>query len=311
MSHSANGMRASVIIPSYESEATVRATLQSLRGQTLRDFETILIDSGHSGEVAQIAGQFQEVVYHRSRRKLLPHEARNVGAGMAHSDVLVFTDPDVVMAPDWLEKLMAAYLSTPGPVAGAVASLQKDWLETGTHLAKFDLWLPGGKPRSVSVAASVNFLCSRLLLEQAGGFDGHEMIGDTLLSWDLTRLGHTVQFAPDAIVYHDHRSSLIQLVEERFVRGADFGRLRAERGKWNSQRTFVVLVASILPLRLLKLMLRAFVCSWRAGCTFDCLRTIPIVAVGHAAWLAGENKEYWRRLQSFRTQHEAKRKCAW
>ena len=46
MSRSANGTRVSVIIPSYESQATVRATLQSLRRQTLRDFETILIDSG-------------------------------------------------------------------------------------------------------------------------------------------------------------------------------------------------------------------------------------------------------------------------
>jgi glycosyltransferase involved in cell wall biosynthesis len=311
MSHSSNGTRASVIIPSYESQATVRSTLQSLREQSYRNFETILIDSGHSDEVAFIAAEFEEVVYHRSKRKLLPHEARNVGTKIACGEVLVFTDPDVVTAPDWLEKLMAAYQFAPGPLGGAVASLQKDWLETGTHLAKFDLWLPGGNARALAVAASVNFLCSRVLLEQAGGFDGREMIGDTLLSWDLIQLGQTVQFVPDAIVYHDHRSSFRQLLGERFVRGADFGRLRAERGKWNIQRTLLVLIASVLPLRWLKLLLRGFLCSWRSGCVFDCLRTIPIVAASHAAWLAGENKEYWRRLQNFRAHHEAKRKCAW
>src|SRR3954469_22734128 len=107
MSHSANGTRVSVIIPSYESQATVRATLQSLRRQTLRDFETILIDSGHTGEVAQIASEFQEIVYHRSKRRLLPHEARNIGAGMAHSDVLGFTAPGVVAAPEWLGEIIA------------------------------------------------------------------------------------------------------------------------------------------------------------------------------------------------------------
>src|ERR1017187_3657389 len=189
MSQSPNGVGASVVIPSYESQATARATLESLRRQTFRDFETILIDSGPSDEVARIAAEFPEVHYHRSEQQLLPHAARNLGTKLARSDVIVFTDPDVVAAPDWLEKLMATYRRMSAPVAGAVASLRKDWLDTGIHLAKFDLWLPGGKPRTVPVAASVNFLCSRQLLQRAGGFDGREMIGDTVLSWDLIRLG--------------------------------------------------------------------------------------------------------------------------
>jgi glycosyltransferase involved in cell wall biosynthesis len=311
MSHPAKGLGASVIIPSYESEATVGAMLQSLREQTFRDFETILIDSGQNDEVARIAREFPEVCYRHSQRRLLPHEARNVGIGLARSDLLVFTDPDVVAGPDWLKKLIASYRSRPGPVAGAVAPLQRKWLQSGTHLAKFDLWLPGGESRTVPVAASVNFLCSRHLLEQAGGFDGGEMIGDTLLSWDLIRLGQKVHFAPDAIVYHDHRSSFSQLLGERFVRGADFGRLRAEREKWSFPRTVAVLIVGILPLRLSKLVGRTFMCSWRAGCVFDWCRTIPIITAGHAAWLAGENVEYWRRLQGFRARHEAKPKCAW
>jgi GT2 family glycosyltransferase len=311
MSHSpTQGAGVSVIIPSYESQATVRATLESLRQQTFRDFETILIDSGRSDEVARIAGEFPEVRYHRSEQRLLPHAARNLGTTLVRSGVLVFTDPDVVAAPDWLEKLIATYRRMAMPVAGAVASLQRDWLETGTHLTKFDLWLPGGKPRTVPVAASVNFLCSRQLLERAGGFDGREMIGDTLLSWDLIRLGQTLQFAPDAIVYHDHRSSFAGLLRERFVRGADFARLRAARENWKASRTLAILAASILPLRLIKLLARAFTCSWRGGCVLDWLKTIPVIAAGHAAWLAGESVEYCRRLQIFRARHEAKLKCA-
>jgi glycosyltransferase involved in cell wall biosynthesis len=304
------GAGVSVIIPSYESQATVRATLESLRQQTFRDFETILIDSGRSDEVARIAGEFPEVRYHRSEQRLLPHAARNLGIKLVRSDVLVFTDPDVVSAPDWLEQLIANYRRLAMPVAGAVASWQSDWLETGIHLTKFDLWLPGGKPRTVPVAASVNFLCSRQHLERAGGFDGREMIGDTLLSWDLIRLGQTLQFAPDAIVYHDHRSSFAGLLRERFVRGADFARLRAARENWKASRTLAILAASILPLRLIKLLARAFTCSWRGGCVLDWLKTIPVIAAGHAAWLAGESVEYCRRLQIFRARHEAKRQCA-
>jgi glycosyltransferase involved in cell wall biosynthesis len=299
----------SVIIPSYESQATARATLESLRRQSFQDFETILVDSGRSDGVAKIASDFPEVRYQRSKQQLLPHAARNVGIKMARGDLLVFTDPDIVAAPDWLEKLVAAYGRSATPLAGAVASLQKGWLGTGVHLAKFDLWLPGGKRATVPVAASVNFLCTRQLLKQVGGFDGREMIGDTIMSWDLTGLGQTPRFVPDAIVYHDHRSSFVGLLRERFVRGGDFGRLRAEREDWNFGRTLAIMLASIVPLRLLKLVARTFWSAWESGCVFDWLRTIPVITAGHAAWLAGESGQYWRRLQWGRARYEAKRAC--
>ncbi len=299
----------SVIIPAYESQATARATLESLRKQTFRDFETILIDSGPSDGVARIAEDFPEVRYRRSGQQLLPHQARNLGTQLARSDLLVFTDPDIVAAPDWLKNLVATYREVAAPVSGAVASLQRNWLETGTHLAKFDLWLPGGKRRPIPIAASVNCLCSRALLQRVGGFDGREMIGDTVLSWDLIQLGQTLHFDPDAIVYHDHRSSFSQLLRERFVRGGDFARLRAERGNWGAGTTIAVLAVTILPLRLGKLLWRSLHASVRAGCLFDWIRTAPIIAAGHAAWLAGEIKQYWRRLQ-LRPADEAKRACA-
>src|SRR4051794_34604169 len=98
---------ASVIIPSYESHETIAATLKSLRGQVFSDFEIIVIDSRSNNAVAKITADFREVRYHRSEERLLPHEARNLGVKLARSDILVFTDPDVVAAPDWLENLLA------------------------------------------------------------------------------------------------------------------------------------------------------------------------------------------------------------
>ena len=299
----------SVIIPAYQSQATARATLDSLRKQTFRDFETILIDSGDTDEVARIAADFPEVRYHRSNRRLLPHGARNLGIQLAKNDVLVFTDPDVVASPDWLEKLVTTYSRVAAPVSGAVASSQRHWLETGTHLAKFDLWLPGGKTRVVPIAASVNFLCSRELLQRAGGFEGTEMIGDTVLSWDLIRLGQTLHFDPAAVVYHDHRTTFRQLLHERFVRGADFARLRTEREDWSPFKTIAIILVSVVPLRLGKLLFRSLSSTIRAGCTVDWIRTFPVVAAGNAAWLAGEITQYWRRLQLRPAAPEAKQAC--
>lgn len=295
----------SVIIPSYESQATARATLESLRKQSVRNFETILIDSSSGDAVERIAADFPEVRYHHATQRCLPHEARNVGIKLARFDLLLFTDPDVVAAPDWIERLLATHRVTSAPIAGAVASVQSNWLGLGIHFAKFDLWLPGGKPRPVPVAASVNFLCPRKLLDDVGGFNGNEMIGDTLLSWDLIRRGSTLRFAPDAIVHHDHRSTFRELLRERFVRGADFGRLRAELENWDVFRTTAMFLATIFALRLIKLVWRAFGACARSHCVFDFFRTLPVITAGHAAWLAGEATQYWRRLFFLRPSSEA------
>src|SRR5437588_11367864 len=123
--------------------------VQSLCKQIFRDFDILVIDSGTSNAVAEIAANFPEVRYHHATERLLPHEARNLGVSLDRSDLLVVTDPDVVVTPDWLEKLIATYRATNRPVSGAVASLQRDWLKIGIHLAKFDLWLPGGPARDV------------------------------------------------------------------------------------------------------------------------------------------------------------------
>jgi GT2 family glycosyltransferase len=299
----------SVIIPSYESETTVRATLESLRSQTFREFETILIDSSAGDAVERIAAHFPEVRYQRARQRLLPHEARNVGIKLAQNDLLVFTDPDIVATPDWIERLLDAHRNTSGPVAGAVASVQRNWLGLGIHFAKFDLWLPGGEPRTVPIAASVNFLCPRKLLDQVGGFNGQEMIGDTLLSWELIRCGCALHFAPNAIVHHDHRSTLRELMRERFVRGADFARLRSELESWDTLRTCTILFITVLPLRLFKLVARVARACFRSGCLFDFIRTSPIITAGHAAWLAGEATQYWRRLFFLRAPAEAGRRA--
>lgn len=295
----------SVIIPAYESQATARATLESLRKQSFHDFEVILVDSSSGDAVERIAAEFPEVRYHHATQRFLPHEARNFGIKLARNDLLLFTDPDIVAAPDWIEKILATYRFTSAPLAGAVASVQRNWLGLGIHFAKFDLWLPGGGRRTVPVAASVNFLCARDLLEEAGGFDGNEMIGDTLLSWELRRRGHDLRFASDAIVYHDHRSTFVQLLRERFVRGADFARLRSEREAWSPGRTFTILCVTVLPLRLTKLIARTFLACVRSGCALDFIRTLPVIAAGHAGWLAGETTQYWRRLFFLRASSEA------
>jgi GT2 family glycosyltransferase len=288
---------ASVIIPAYQSHRTIAACLQALRAQTFTSFETVVIDSSPNTEAERIVrDRFPEVRFERSRRRLLPHAARNRGVELARSELLVFTDPDVYAEPRWLETLVGSHRASGQITVGAIACYDHRWLDVANHLCKFAKWLPGGRPQPVDMGPTANMLCPRRLFVEIGRFPGDLLLGDTTFSWRARRLGYELWFESRAIVSHHHTQSLHELLGERYRRGALFGQLRADwYGNRRATDLFYLLV-SLLPIRLARiLMLTAAHCG-RAGCLSDFVSTLPVVILGHSAWLAGECRTYSRLL---------------
>ena len=284
---------ASVVIPSFESHRTIARCLEALGRQSFRRFETIVVDSSPSAGVEEIVkGRFPGLRYVRRRERLLPHAARNVGAAVARGRLLIFTDPDVYAEPGWVEGLVGAHEETGAVVVGAVACFGRRWLDVGTHFCKYDIWLPGGTGRSVSIAPTVNMLCPRQLFDRLGGFPGNLMLGDTVFSWRLKEAGQEIWFVPRATVHHHHLNSWSGLLRERFERGREFGVLRLDEGGWAARRAGLMLAASLFPLRLVRLLWRGAMNAGRAGLAADLARTLPVFASGQAAWLAGEAMAY-------------------
>lgn len=285
-----------VIIPAYFSDGTIVACLRALREQTYGSFTTFVVDSTPDDRVASLVGTFDEVQLIRSPRRLLPHAARNLGVAQARQPLLAFTDPDISPAPDWLEHLVRAHSEFGGAVVGSMLASNTDWSGEGIHLAKFDIWLPGGVSRPMDLALTGNLLMSRELLESLEGFNGRELLGDMLLSWGLTDRDVPITFVPDAVVYHDHRSSFRGFLKERFERGQDFARLRAGCRTWGRGRRLTQLIVTLLPLRLINLMWRCGSNARRAQMRSAFILAVPWVFAGHSAWLAGEAWYYVRSL---------------
>ncbi len=288
--------RASVVVPIYKSEATLPECLAAMRRQTYEHFELILIDSSPDGLCEAIVGEHGAGFrYIHSRERLLPHAARNLGVTLARSDRLVFTDPDVYPAPNWLSRLLDGTLSDEVRV-GAVGCHGQRWLDLGVHFGKFDSWLPGGPARELDIAPTVNLSCSRAAFDAAGGIPGNLMLGDTLFSMQLRSQGCVIRFVPDALVYHHHRSTWSQFLGERAERGEEYGWLRTEQARWGRSRILLHLVVTLLPLRLGGLVLRTLRHAAEGRTLAFALATLPIHASGQAAWLAGEAKGLARRL---------------
>jgi glycosyltransferase involved in cell wall biosynthesis len=284
---------ASIIIPAYRSEQTIGRCLTTMLDQVGLPSEIIVIDSSpDDGTEQTVRSGFPSVHYWRSRQRLLPHAARNQGARLARSDLLVFTDPDIYAPGGWLTRLTSSQRRLGGVVVGALRCHGREWLPTGMHMAKFDSWLPGGAERTIDIAPTANLVCPRATLEAAGEFPEDSMLGDTLLSWRLQRMGVPIWFDPQAVVEHHHLGGARSLLSERLSRGREFAVLRMRQQGWTRNRRALQLLLTITPIRLARLILRGVRNAARAGLLPDYLWSGPIVMAGQAAWLAGEVQGY-------------------
>jgi hypothetical protein len=112
----------SVVIPAYNAEATIDDTLKSVRSQTHRHLEIIVVDDGSTDRTASVVKAHAAV---DSRVTLIAQEnagvaaARNAGWQSARSAFIAFVDADDLWAPSKIERQLDVILSG-GPEVGLV-----------------------------------------------------------------------------------------------------------------------------------------------------------------------------------------------
>lgn len=96
----------SVIVPVYNTEHFLRACLDSITGQTLRDIEIICINDGSTDASKSILAEYaqrDERIRIIDQQNMGLSEARNAGVRMAKGRYLSFVDSDDAVAPSALE----------------------------------------------------------------------------------------------------------------------------------------------------------------------------------------------------------------
>ena len=285
---------ASIVVPAYRSDRSVGGCLEALRRQTTRDFEVIVVNSSPGDRTgALIAGLFPEVRYVEAPARLLPHAARNIGAGLASGETIVFTDPDCEAAPDWLERLLAARAAGHELVVGSMGVADRGRLARGVHLVKFWWLLPGLEPGPRWIAPTANAAYSRRLWEAAGPFDGTRFASDGVTSWHASLGGHAPWFEPRARVDHRHLGAVTSLWRERRMRGEEFGESRMEWERWSRVRAAAH--AALFPALPALVLARSGRAARQAGWLRSWVATLPTQAVGQVGWSAGEARAHLRR----------------
>ncbi len=276
----------SVILPAWQSHQTIAACLESLRRQTFRNFEVIVVDSSPGPETRDIvSSRFPEVRLLASPRRLGPHAAKNVGVTLARGRILVFSDPDCLMAPQWLERLIETHRAGRALVGGSIDCAPAGWFEAGVHWTKYPWWRSTGPRGRRPELPSGNFSCSRRLFSRIGPFP-EAWYGDTALSRRAAGLGIELWFEPEARLVHDHRASWRSFLTERYERGLTYAWGRAAEEGWSRLRAWAYALAfPALVLWMTAAGLR-YVRRWRDLAEWAwCL---PVILAGLAARQVGE-----------------------
>ena len=106
----------SVVIPAFDAEATLVSCLDSLRKQTLKPFQIILVDDCSTDRTASIASEAGiDILSFEGRSG--PAIARNAGAERAEGDIILFLDADVIVPTDLICRISDCFDSDSSTVA--------------------------------------------------------------------------------------------------------------------------------------------------------------------------------------------------
>ena len=96
-------MKFSVVIPLYNKEHYIEATIRSVLSQTCTDYEVLVVDDGSKDNSLALARKFAS-----DRVRIIPQEnqgvsvARNTGILNAKGEYICFLDADDEWRPDYL-----------------------------------------------------------------------------------------------------------------------------------------------------------------------------------------------------------------
>ncbi|MGD9028919.1 MAG: glycosyltransferase family 2 protein [Anaerolineae bacterium] len=210
---------ASIVIPNWNGAAHLPTCLDSLARQTLRDFETIVVDNGSTdGSLGLLAGRYPDVGVLALGENRGFAGACNVGIRASHGPFIVLLNNDTEVDAQWLEEVVSAFERH--PEAGMVASKmllfdRRDVLHTAGDLYRVD-GVPGNRgvwqrdegqydeEEFVFGACGGSAAYRRTMLEQVGMLDEDFFYSceDVDLAWRAQLTGWRCIYVPSAVVYH-------------------------------------------------------------------------------------------------------------
>jgi len=240
-----------VVIPNYNGERWLPGVLESVACQTVAPAEVLVVDDGSTDRsLALLRERFPTVrVLARAANGGFARAA-NAGIEAVHSEAVALVNSDVVLAPDWLERAVAALDGADGAASVATKLVDLDepslLYDAGDVLRRDGACEQRGRferdggrydaPGEVFSACAGAALYRRSPLLTAGGFEERfgTYLEDVDLGLRLRLAGWTCRWEPHAVARHA---------------GAGSGAVLRHGPRAWVERNTLLLVARAFPLR--------------------------------------------------------------
>jgi cellulose synthase/poly-beta-1,6-N-acetylglucosamine synthase-like glycosyltransferase len=205
----------SIIVPAYNCEKIIAECIPSLLNQNYpkNKYEVVVVDNNSKDKTSEIVKSFSVKYLFETIQS--SYAARNKGIKHAKGKIITFTDADCIASKNWLKDGIKAFNDKSiGCVGGQVKSYKpKNYVEE--YLAnKKDLSLKFSD--KLPYPKTANAFYRKEVFDKIGLFEQKWVSGgDADLAWRMqSETDYKVKLAPNAIVYHKHRSDIKSLFKQ-------------------------------------------------------------------------------------------------
>lgn len=216
-------MNMSVVLASYNRVASLRVTLESLSRLVIPEdlsWELLLVDNNSTDSTRTLVEEFARTAGFPVRYVFEKRQGRsaalNAGIAEAKGEIVVFTDDDVLLHPDWLSILKQTFdrfecAAVAGRVVPTWNHPKPDWLEMEGQFAITNFELGDEFKEIKEPPLGANSAFRREVFERHGlfrldlGVTGTKhtvTCDDTEFGQRLIDAGDKILYCPTAIVYH-------------------------------------------------------------------------------------------------------------
>lgn len=202
------------LVPAYNEEKCIGATLESLLAQSLSFYEIIVINDCSTDRTAEIAASYKGVRVLTPPKNGGKSKAHNYGIAHVNSEFFLTIDADTILDPECLKHMIPHMLDPKiGIVCGHV--LPRD-VTTLWERGRFIEYVIGqglnkkaqARVKSVLIAAGCCSLYRTEVVRKVGGFSERTITEDLDLTWTLYEAGYQTYFEQKAQCYSLEPKSL-------------------------------------------------------------------------------------------------------
>jgi len=218
-------MKVSIIIPVYNASLTLNECLGAIFDSSFKDFEVIVVSDNSSDNSVEIAKTYNCKILELKENRG-PSFARNKGAEIAESDILLFLDSDIILKKNSLSLIIDKFSSKEINALQGIYSHETNYKYLATQFYQsyisYYTW-----PKNIKYASTLVTACFALRKEvfaQCNGFDTkitHVSCEDEQFGYQLIDKGYKILILRDLEVIHRVNYTTKRFIKKRFTQDVD------------------------------------------------------------------------------------------